>query len=148
VGPNDPSSATRADACNVAERKGSRNKTVLGFAAAPWLGATDEQVRFYKKGPGRATKNTTRPERSSTGEDRLTRLVHEPDVGHPTQGNDIVAVGEPPDMPLIASAVAEDGARRSPIQGRDRHVRLINQQVSAGATHHLRTLDNGIVHNP
>lgn len=37
-------------------------------------------------------------------------LINKPDPSHPTQGNNIVARGEPPHMPLIASAVAEDGA--------------------------------------
>jgi len=65
-------------------------------------------------------------------------LVIEPDTVHPTQGDGIIAVGEPPDMPLIASAVAEDGARRSPEQGRNGRVRFVNQDVGTSSGHHLR----------
>ena len=82
------------------------------------------------------------------GKDGLGRLVDEPDVGHPTQGNNIVAVGEPPQMPHITFAVAKDGASWSPIQGRDGHVRLINQNMSLGFGPHLGALDEDIVHNP
>src|SRR5690349_456414 len=97
---------------------------------------------------GRAGPGNKRPEpaeRSSTEEDWFGGLVDEPDIGHPTHGNDIVAVGEPPDRAGVSFAVAKDGACGSPIQGRDGRVRLIDQQMGPGFGPDLRMSDKDIV---
>ena len=75
-------------------------------------------------------------------------LVNEADPSHPTHGNGIVAFGEPPHVPLIASAVAEDGARRSPVQGRDWGVRFVNDEMGPRAGNHLNISAKGTLHNP
>ena len=75
-------------------------------------------------------------------------LVNEPHPSHPTHGNGIVAFGEPPHMPLIASAVAEDGACRSPVQCRDWGIRFVNDDVGSRAGDHLNVSAKGAFHNP
>ena len=99
-------------------------ETVLGFAAAPWLGGNGLPVTTEGVG-----------------------FVNEHDVGEFAQGHRFVALGQTPQLPMMASRVEKDRILRRPEQRWDAFLWVADQNPAFQPGRNDETIKD-VLHNP